>query len=194
MISNINETSETEGKFVKTNDFTKRNQWYQLKKMIEQGTVTKVKRGVYYVGSEITLDQHVEVAEIIPDGVFCMFTAWRYYDLSVYNPHEFYVAIRKKQKINLPAYPPIKLFYWIDEFYLLGIAEIQIDNQTVKMYDLERSVCDAMRFRNKIGIDMMSEILKNYLKRKDKNLNKLSQYAKQLRIEKMMIELITVML
>ena len=138
MNSNINETLETKGKFVKTNEFTRRNQWYQLKKMIEQGTVTKVKRGVYYLGSEIMLDQHVEVAKIIPDGVFCMFTSWRYYELSVYNPHEFYVAIRKKQKINLPVYPPIKLFYWIDEFYLLGITEVQIDNHTVKMYDLEK--------------------------------------------------------
>ena len=194
MHNDVNKISEISGEFIETKEFTKRNQWYQLNKLIEQGLVAKVKRGVYYMGSDIMLDQHAEVAKIVPDSVFCMFTAWRYYNLSVYNPYEFYVAIRKKQKIVLPDYPPIKLFYWIDKFYLLGIIEIIIDNQPVKFYDLEKSVCDAVRFRNKIGIDMMSEILKNYLKRKDKNLNKLAQYAKQLRIEKTMTEIITIML
>ena len=69
-----------------------------------------------------------------------------------------------------------------------------IDNQTIKIYDLERSVCDAVRFRNKIGVDMMSEIIKNYIKRKDKNLIKLAEYSDQLRIEKTMREIITIML
>ena len=189
-----NKIPRIEDRFVKTKEFTKRNQWYQLNKLIEQGLVTKVKQGVYYVGADIMLDQHAEVAKIVPDGVFCMFTAWRYYNLSVYNPYEFYVAIRKKQKIVLPTYPPIKLFYWIDKFYQIGITETVIDNQTVKIYDLEKTVCDAVRFRNKIGINMMSEILKNYLKRQDKDLNKLAHYAKQLRIEKMITEIITIML
>jgi len=194
MNSNIAEISEFEGKFLITNEFTKRNQWYQLKKMMEKGLISKVKRGVYYFGSGFIPDQHVEVARMIPDGVFCMFTAWQHYNLTVYNPPEFYVAIRKKQKIHLPAYPPVKLFYWIDKYYWLGITEIIIDNHRVKIYDLERSVCDAVRFRNKVGIDMMSEILKNYLNRQDKNLIKLSHYVQQLRIKTIMTELITVML
>jgi len=113
------EISSIEGEFLKTNAFTKRNQWYELKKMVEQGLATRVKRGIYYLSPGIMLDQHVEVAKLIPNGVFCMFTAWQHYDLTVYNPHEFNVAIRKKQKIHLPAYPPVKLFYWIDNFIYL---------------------------------------------------------------------------
>ena len=190
MHNDSNKISEIGGEFIHTKEFSKRNQWYQLNKLIEQGLVTKVKRGVYYRGSDSMLDQHAEVAKMVPDGVFCMFTAWRYYNLSVYNPFEFYVAIRKKQKITLPAYPPVKLFYWVDKFYLLGITEVIIDNQTVKIYDLEKSVCDAVRFRNKAGIDTTIEVLKNYIRRKDKNLNTLSRYAQQLRVEKIMQNMI----
>ena len=180
--------------FLKTKDFCSRNDWRALRKLEDINVVVKIKKGVYKLNDDTVIDQHVEVANIIPDGVFCMFTAWRYYHLSVYNPHEFCVAIQKKQKIVLPTYPPVKLFYWIDDFYLLGITETLIDNQKVKIYDIEKSVCDAVRFRNKIGIEMMSEILKNYLKLKGKNLNRLAQYAKQLRIEKIMNETVTVML
>jgi len=180
--------------FLKTKDFCTRNDWRNLRKLTDSNQAVKIKNGVYKLTDYQVNDQHIEVANIIPGGVFCMFTAWRYYSLSVYNPHEFCVAIRKRQKIVLPSYPPVKLFFWIDDYYLLGISETIIENQTVNIYDLERSVCDAVRFRNKIGIDMMSEILKNYLKIENRDLNRLSQYAKQLRIEKIMNETITVML
>ena len=180
--------------FLGSKDIGSRNNWRELRKILDNNIAIKIKKGLYRLNEDVTIDQHVEIVKIIPDGIFCMFTAWRYYNLSVYNPYEFNVAIRKKQKIVLPIYPPIKLYYWIDKFYFLGIIEIIIDNQKIKIYDLEKSVCDAVRFRNKIGIDMMSEILKNYLKRQDKDLNKLAEYASQLRIEKVMGEIITVML
>jgi len=69
-----------------------------------------------------------------------------------------------------------------------------VEGYKVRVYDLEKSVCDAIRFRNKIGIDTVSEILKKYLKRRDKDLDKLTMYARTLRIEKFVRETITIML
>ena len=180
--------------YLKTKDICLSSDWRELRRMLDLNLVIKIKKGLYRLNEKIDMDQRTEIVKIIPEGVFCMFTAWQYYNLSVYIPYEFYVAIRKKQKIVLPAYPPIKLYYWIDNFFLLGITEITVDNQKIKIYDLEKSVCDAVRFRNKIGVEMMSEILKNYIKRKDKNLIKLAEYAEILRIEKTMMEIMTVML
>jgi predicted transcriptional regulator of viral defense system len=193
MNTNIKEAFSINHGFLSTRTIRSRNDWRKLRKMQDDNTIVKVKKGLYRL-NEVEYDQKVEVARIIPDGVFCLFTSWQYYNLSVYNPYEFYVAIRKKQKQILPAYPPVKLYYWIDKYYLLGITEIIIDNQIVKIYDLEKSVCDAVRFRNKVGIDITSEILKNYLKRKDKNLSVLWLYSRQLRIEKAMREAVTLML
>jgi predicted transcriptional regulator of viral defense system len=180
--------------FLGTKGLNSRNEWRELRKLEDNDSVIKIKKGLYRLNNGKMIDQRAEVAKIIPDGVFCMFTAWRHYNLSLYNPFEFYVAIRKKQKITLPAYPPVKLYYWIDKSYCLGITNIMLNNHPVKIYDLEKSACDAVRFRNKIGIDMMSEILKNYLKRQDKDLNRLSDYASQLRIGTVMQKFITVML
>jgi hypothetical protein len=76
------------------------------------------------------------------------------------------------------------LYHWTKEYYELGITTEKIYDFTVKIYDIEKSVCDAIKFRNKVGIDVTAEILKNYLRRQSRNLVKLSDYAKQMRIEK----------
>jgi len=180
--------------FLKAGDIRSRSEWRELRGLLDDNLIVKIKRGLYRLNDDTGYDQQIEVAKIVPDGVFCLFTAWQYYNLSVYSPFEFSVAIRKKQKIILPAYPPIKLYYWIDKFYLLGITEIVIDNQRVKIYDLEKSICDAIRFRNKVGMDITIEILQNYVKRKDRNLNKLGEYAQQLGIENIVRNMIMILL
>jgi predicted transcriptional regulator of viral defense system len=180
--------------FLKSSEIESRTDWRMLRKMLDDNTVTKVKRGVYRLNSAIRNDQHVELAKMIPDGVFCMFSAWYYYNLALYIPFEHHIAIRKSKKVTLPSYPPVKLYYRIDEYYLLGITEVEIDNHKVKIYDLEKSVCDAIRFRKVAGIDTTAEILKNYLNRQDRDLNKLIRYARILRIEKFVMDTISMML
>ena len=68
----------------------------------------------------------------------------------------------------------------------MGITAQVISGFPVKIYDIEKSVCDAIRHRTKIGMETASEILKTYLKRKDRNLTMLTGYAKKMRIEKIL--------
>lgn len=83
----------------------------------------------------------------------------------------------------MPGYPPIKLYYWSEKYWKLGIAEVVIGNTKVKIYDKEKSVCDAIRYRNKIGRGVEKEVLQNDLKEKDRNIDKLLRFARQLRVE-----------
>ena len=57
-----------------------------------------------------------------------------------------------------------------------------VDGITVNVYDVEKSVCDAVKFRNKVGMDVCAEIIGNYLERPDRNISKLMDYAKSLRV------------
>jgi predicted transcriptional regulator of viral defense system len=92
--------------------------------------------------------------------------------------------------VILPDYPPVSLYYWSQSVFELGISEREIEGYKVRVYDLEKSVCDAVKFRNKIGIDISSEILKNYLVRSDRNLTRLNEYAKKMRVANIMKGLI----
>lgn len=155
----------------------------QLLKLVDEGIVERVKSGVYHYGDYSINDTMVDIAKIVPDGVLCLHSAWFCYGLTVQIPQSFNVAIEKSRKVTLPDYPPITLYYWKLDYYELGITKKKINGYNVKVYDLEKSVCDAIKYRTKIGMDVASEILKNYLKRPDRNLTKLLGYAKQMRTE-----------
>jgi hypothetical protein len=87
----------------------------------------------------------------------------------------------------------VALYYWSKTSFELGITEEVIDGYNVKIYNLEKSVCDAVKFRNKIGIDVSSEILKNYLSKPERNLTLLNDYARKMRVANIMNGLIDYM-
>jgi hypothetical protein len=155
-----------------------------LLQLIDEGLVERIKRGVYHYESASFDNTMIDLEKIIPNGVLCLFSAWAHYDLTVQIPQSFNIAIEKNRKVSLPNYPPITLYYWMREYQEIGVTMQKIGGYAVKIYDLEKSVCDAIKYRTKIGLDVAVEILKNYLKRKDRNLSKLMGYAKTMRVEK----------
>jgi hypothetical protein len=69
-----------------------------------------------------------------------------------------------------------------------------IDNFDIRLYGVERCVCDAVKFRNKVGMDVCSEIINNYLERPDRNLSRLMDYARKLRVGKILEQYLQVKL
>jgi len=148
--------------------------------------VERVKPGVYHYNSASSNPVMIDIDKIVPDSVLCSYSAWAFYDLTVQIPQAFNVAIEKSRKIILPDYPPITLYYWKRDYWELGITRTKVNGYTASIYDLEKSVCDAVKFRNKIGMETTAEILRNYLNRKGRNFTQLMRYAKIMRIEKIM--------
>ncbi|MCE8567430.1 MULTISPECIES: type IV toxin-antitoxin system AbiEi family antitoxin domain-containing protein [Bacteroides] len=155
--------------------------YYRLLEAVKSGEIIRLKPGVYCM-EDAMAETMIDLEKIVPDGVLCLYSAWAHYGLTTQIPQGFYVAIPRKQKITLPDYPPIILNYWDRSIYGVGIVRQQIDGFEIPIYDMEKSVCDAIRYRNKIGIDVSSEILKNYLSRKERNITRLAAYAKSMRI------------
>ena len=193
MEATLQDIFKLNGGFLQAKDLERRMQWYRLKKMLDNGEVIKLSSGIYKL-NDIQIPQIAEIAILYPSVVFCLFTAWNYHRLSTANPWAFHVAVEYKNKVTKPDYPPVIFYYWRNQPFNLGITEVEEEGYKIRIYDLEKSVCDAIRFRNKVGIDTVSEILKNYLKRPDRDLDRLIKYAKTLRIEKFVRETITIML
>jgi len=189
----IQDIFKSNGGFLQTKDLERRAQWYQLNKMLQNSEAIKLSSGIYKL-NDIRIPEKAEIAILYPTAVFCMFTAWNYHKLSTVNPWAFHITVEYKSKVKKSDYPPVIFYYWRNHSFDLGITEVEEEGYKIRIYDLEKSVCDAIRFRNKVGIDTVSEILKNYLKRQDKDLDKLIKYAKILRIEKFVRETITMML
>lgn len=164
-----------------------------LKKAVKEEYLIKLKNGLYCPYS-YAYELGYDFKDIVPGGVLCMFSAWYYYDLIDHIPKDIDVAVPAGCKITLPDYPSFKLHYRVYSLYSLGITSKQYNDEiTFNVYDLERCVCDAVKFRNKIGTDITEEVINSYLKRTDKNLPKLFGYAKEMKIEKILREYIKIL-
>jgi predicted transcriptional regulator of viral defense system len=194
MRQSLLERFKQNGGFLRTADSLTAAEKYHLRKLIKNGIISRVKRGLFRLNDSPRVFQEAEVARMIPNGIFCTFTAWSYYELTTHVSAEYHIAIPRTIKIVLPGYPPVKLYYYGIETFDIGKTSAEINGSLVNVYDLERSVCDAVKFRNKIGSDMLSEILHNYARRKDKNLDKLLKYATGLRISNTLNQLLQIML
>jgi predicted transcriptional regulator of viral defense system len=121
----------------------------------------------------------------VPNGVICLMSAARYYELTNLLPDAVDVAIERKKKVNtLPEWPEIRIFYFDPSRMEIGVTEIQEGGNCFHIFNVEKTVVDIIYYRNKIGIEETSEVLRNYLKRKDRQIDRLYAYAKRLRCEK----------
>ena len=168
---------------------------YYVSELKKNGSIELVKTGLYK-WSDYDFDYNFELAEvlkIVPKGVLCLKSALSFHELSTINPWQYEIAIERSSKVMVPSYPPIKLVYFSKELYELGAIDINIDGYKVRVYDKEKTICDCIRYRNKIGIDLVKESLNEYLKSKDKDISKLILYSKKCRIQKIVKEYLEVL-
>ena len=173
------EIRDTEGFMIRENMTA--YQYHQALQRVHSGELYRVRPGVFAEASALA-NTMLDMDIIVPGGILCTYSAWEHYELTTQIPPAYCVAIPRKRKIVLPDFPPISLYYWSDHLLEFGITKESVHGHLVHVTDLERSVCDAIKYRNKIGLDVCAEILKTYLRRSDRDIPKLTGYAKKLRI------------
>ena len=160
--------------------------YYKIGKLEKNGLLRRVNRSTYenlsYKGDE---NDFFSAEAFVPNGVICLMSAARYYELTNFRPDTVDVAIERKKKVaTLPDWPEIKIFYFDPVRMDLGVTEVREGDNVFHIFDIEKTVVDIIYYRNKIGIEETSEVLKNYLKRRDRQIDRLYAYAKRLRCEK----------
>ena len=170
--------------------------YYKIGKLEKDGLIRRVNRSTYenlsYKGDE---NDFFSAEAFVPNGVICLMSAARYYELTNFLPGSVNVAIeRKKKVVTLPDWPEIKIFYFDTARMDIGITKVREGENVFHIFDIEKTVVDIIYYRNKIGIEEASEVLKNYLKRKDRQIDRLYAYAKQLRCEKVVRTYLEVLL
>ena len=124
----------------------------------------------------------IDIEAIIPGGILCSWSAWSIHQLTTTMPQAYHIAIKRDRKVVTPSFPSIELRHYTASILEIGVSKMFLEGYNIRIYDIERCVCDAIKFRNKIGMDVCSEIIDNYLVRPERNISKLLDYAKQLRV------------
>ncbi len=142
-----------------------------------------IRRGVYAKMEQLA-DAMINLDVVVPDGILCLFSAWNIHGLTTSLPQAYHVTIKRGRKIRLPEYPLIELHYITEALWELGVEEQVVSGYEIKVYNKERSVCDAVKYKNKVGIDVCSEVVNSYLALFNRNLTLLMDYASKLRVTK----------
>lgn len=155
--------------------------YYTIRNLLSSGYITKVKKGIYTISHETESELGL-VKKLIPSGVICMQSAAIIYDYTSKVPLRYHISIDNKSKINLPDYPKIKLYYWSKAQRDLGIDKISHNGIDIRIYNKEKTICDYIKFRNKLDYSEVKEVLKSYIRDTDRNISQLKKYSKELRI------------
>ncbi|MGM9846930.1 MAG: hypothetical protein ACI31F_03155 [Muribaculaceae bacterium] len=170
-----------------------RSEYYKLLQKVRKGEYILIKRGVY-ASEEQLADTMIDVEAVVPNGVLCLYSAWNIYGLTTTLPQAYHIAVQRGRKIKLPCFPKIKLHHTTNAMFDIGIELRNINGYQVRIYNIERCVCDAVKFRNKIGLDVCVEIVKNYLSGKGRNISLLLDYATKLRVKKILEQYISILI
>ncbi|MGM9832985.1 MAG: hypothetical protein ACI31A_04775 [Candidatus Limisoma sp.] len=169
------------GGIISTLDMKNEAEYKRVHRAARRGELIRLRSGVYAM-PEALLDTMVDVERIVPGGVVCLYNAWSHYRLTTTIPTSLCVAVERQRKVVIPPTLPLTLYYWKCENLKFGVVEENLSGHLVRITNMERSVCDAVKYRNKIGLDVCAEIVRTYLRKNNRNLSLLAEYAKRLRV------------
>lgn len=170
------------GGVITVSEISKQSDYRKLVRMKDRGDLIKIRHGVYAIPDAL-FNTMIDVERIVPNGIVCLFNAWAYHQLSTVVPPSICVAIDAKRKVVIPSTVPIEIYYWKKENLEFGIIQKNISGYNVLITDIERTVCDAVKYRNKIGLDVCGEVIDSYLKKSNRNISLLHEYAQKLRVK-----------
>nr|WP_226988450.1 hypothetical protein [Candidatus Protochlamydia sp. R18] len=154
----------------------------------DRGELEVVSRGLYRLTetADPSLPDFIPIAKKISTGVICLISALAFHEITTQIPYFVYVALPSQAHKPAISYPPIRYFWYNEKLLKTGVQEHAIDGCVIKIFDVEKTLVDCVKFRNKIGMNVVLEALKMYRYSRIINLDKLFEYAKLFRFEKIL--------
>ena len=159
-----------------------------LRRLCKKGLLVKMARGIY-IPADSEISQNVGLAQIakrVPHGVICLLSALQFHNIGTQSPFEVWVAIDQKAAEPKIDYPPIRIVRFSGKALSEGIEIHKIEGVEVKIYNEAKTIADCFKFRNKIGLDIALEALKDSRQRKLCTNDQLWEYAKLCRVSNIM--------
>ena len=156
----------------------------QVRRLTRQGHLTRLGRGLYAPASAEPGEHHTlaEVAQRVPRGVVCLLTALRFHAIGTQHPREVWLAIDRHAAIPRIDVAPLRLVRLSGAALSAGIDQHQIEGVTVRVTSPARTVVDCFKFRNKIGVDVAVEALRDYRRLRKGSVDDLWRQADRLRM------------
>jgi predicted transcriptional regulator of viral defense system len=155
-----------------------------LIRLYRQGRLHRSGRGIYTVPDANVTERHsyAEVAKRIPAAVVCLLSALAFHQITTQSPPSVWIALRKGARKPVFPSPSLRIVRLSGPSLTEGIENHQVEGVPVRVYSAAKTVADCFKFRNKIGLDVAIEALKDCLHQKKANVNEIYRSAKVCRV------------
>jgi len=152
------------------------------------GNVQRAGRGLYTLADAPFTETHsvAEACKRVPKGVVCLLSALRLHELTTQLPHEVWLAMDEKARKPKVSQPLIRVVRFSGQALTFGIQQRHIDGVLVRFYDPAKTVADCFKYRNKIGLDVAIESLRDCWRKKKATMHQLHQASKVCRVAAVM--------
>jgi predicted transcriptional regulator of viral defense system len=155
-----------------------------LKQLVESGELLKTGRGLYVAAGTDLTENHslAEAAKLSPKGVNCLLSALRFHGLTTENPAAVWIAIPRGARPPKSGAPALRPMRFSGQMMTAGIERHDIQGVSVPVYCVAKTVADCFRFRNRIGVNIAVEALRDAWRNKKVTADELWKHAKICRV------------
>ena len=160
-----------------------------LYELVKAGTVKQVTRGVYSLSDHSPTENqsYAEAMKRVPNGILCLFSALRFHEMTVQNPHEVWIAIPRKAWRPRAMGVELRVVRFSGQGLSLGVEDHDVDGVKVRVTGVARTIADCFKYRNKIGIDVALEALHEGWRKERFTMDEFWRYAKLDRVTKIVM-------
>jgi predicted transcriptional regulator of viral defense system len=160
----------------------------ELTRLVRAGKLERVSRGRYRLtGREITEHHALAiVAAAAPGSVICLLSALAFHGIGTQVPFEVWVAIERGGRA--PALPSqrLRVVRFGGDAFRKGIESHRVEGERVRVYNVAKTIADLFKYRNKIGLDVALEALRDAWRRRKVTMGEIDRYARVCRVERVM--------
>jgi predicted transcriptional regulator of viral defense system len=156
--------------------------------LVRKGLVARQTRGIYVASQHPYTTEHTlaQVAKRVPAGVFCLLTALRFHGLTTQSPAEVWIALPEKARKPRLDYPRLRVARFSGAALTEGIETHRLEGVEARIYSAAKTVADCFKYRNKLGIDVAVEALRDFSRRHRGGANQLARFARICRVTRVM--------
>ena len=159
-----------------------------LRRLYQKGLVRREGRGLYIAANaEISVHYGLaQVAKRIPHGVICLLSALSFHEIGTQLPHQVWIAIDRRAAKPKIQFPPLRVMRFSGAALTEGVETYRIEGVPVQIFNPAKTVADCFKYRNKIGLDVALEALKECIRDRRTTMDDLWHFAQVCRMTNVM--------
>jgi predicted transcriptional regulator of viral defense system len=159
-----------------------------LSRLVGAGQIERIARGLYRLAEQPVTESHglVIACTAVPQGVICLLSALQFHGIGTQLPSQVWIAIDRRAHRPSLKYPPLRVIRYTGAALKEGVGSHRREGRTVRVYDAAKTLADCFKYRNKIGLDVALEALREAWRARKFTMDELDHYAGVCRVRRVM--------